>query len=87
MEDILKELGTWAAENPDAVPQKFREALQQPRRPLHAPEDSSMSQTLSRAGPSKAYSGKPGKSLMDIVGTYLNCNDLGELLKRSYRLE
>ena len=44
--------------------------------PLHAPEDSSMSQTLSRAGPSQAYSGKPGKSLMDIVGTYLNCTDL-----------
>ena len=75
MEDILKELGTWAAENLDAVPQKFREALQQ-RRPLHAPEDSSMSQTLSRAGPSQAYSGKSEKSLMDIVGTYLNCTDL-----------
>ena len=75
MEDILKELGTWAAENLDAIPQKFQEALQQ-RRPLHAPEDSSMSQTLSQAGPSKGYSGKPGKSLMDIVGTYLNCNDL-----------
>ena len=75
MEDILKELGTWAAENLDAIPQKFQEALQQ-RRPLHAPEDSSTSQMLSRAGPSKAYSGKPGKNLMDIVGTFLNCNDL-----------
>ena len=61
MEDILKELGTWAAENLDVIPQKFREALQQ-RRPLHAPEDSStVSQTLSRDGPSQAYSGKPGK--------------------------
>ena len=35
-----------------------------------------MSQTLSRAGLSQAYSGKPGESLMDIVGTYLNCTDL-----------
>ena len=73
MEGILKELGAWAAENLDAIPQQFREALQQ-RRPLHTPEDSSM-RTLSRAGPSQAdssKSGKLGKCLVVITIAYLN---------------
>ena len=75
MEDILKELGTWAAENLDAIPQKFREAL------------ATAAEAIARAGrfiyesdaissrAESSYNGKPGKSLMDIVGTYLNCTD------------
>ena len=29
MEGVLRELGTWAAENPDSVPQHLREALKE----------------------------------------------------------
>ena len=38
MEGVLRKLGTWAAENPDSIPQYLREALKHSSRPKTAEE-------------------------------------------------